>query len=190
MGPRRPLTSKTLRAKIFGAELFRDKKDAESSFYKEKASAKVTGSKISNMEESAAASGISRPTLSKYFNDPESVRVSTRFKIERALETNDYPPNIYAINQNRRLTKDVGIVVPYLSDPFFAEIARNVETLAIKTGYRPSLLSSQGNRTQEVENLDGLRSIKPAGVLLAPLGRTSDALAVEKNLRRCSYSSV
>jgi DNA-binding LacI/PurR family transcriptional regulator len=131
------------------------------------------------MEEFAAVSGISRPTVSKYFNDPNSVRRSTRARIEQALEQYDYRPNIYAINQNRRLTKNVGIVVPYLSDPFFAEIARNVENLVIAAGYRPILLSSQGEAAQENDNLDSLRSIKPAGVLLAPLGRGSDRAAVE-----------
>ena len=43
--------------------------------------------KIKNMEEFAEVSGISRPTVSKYFNDPDSVRKSTRGKIEAALET-------------------------------------------------------------------------------------------------------
>jgi DNA-binding LacI/PurR family transcriptional regulator len=64
------------------------------------------------MEDFAAASGISRPTVSKYFNDPESVRPSTRQKIEEALERFAYRPNIYAMNQNRRATKNIGIVVP------------------------------------------------------------------------------
>ncbi|NNE89914.1 MAG: LacI family DNA-binding transcriptional regulator, partial [Silicimonas sp.] len=43
-------------------------------------------SKIRNMEEFASLSGISRPTVSKYFNDPASVRASTRAKIEDALK--------------------------------------------------------------------------------------------------------
>lgn len=134
--------------------------------------------KIRNMEEFAAASGISRPTVSKYFNDPGSVRQSTRNRIEQALERYDYRPNIYAMNQNRRLTKNIGIMVPYLADPFFAEIARNIENLVIGAGYRPILLSSHGDRRQEVENLESLRSIRPAGALIAPLGRTSDRDAV------------
>ena len=33
------------------------------------------------------------------------------FKIEAALEKFDYRPNIYAINQNRRQTKNIGLVV-------------------------------------------------------------------------------
>jgi DNA-binding LacI/PurR family transcriptional regulator len=126
------------------------------------------------MEEFASVSGISRPTLSKFFNDPASVRASTRQKIEAALEQYDYRPNLYAINQNRRLTKNIGIVVPYLSDPFFAEIARTIEAHILETGYRPVLLGSHGSAELEVENLENLRLIKPAGVLLAPLGRESD----------------
>ncbi|MBL4808062.1 MAG: LacI family DNA-binding transcriptional regulator [Rhodobacteraceae bacterium] len=130
--------------------------------------------KIKNMEDFASVSGISRPTISKYFNDPGSVRKSTRERIEHALEKFDYRPNMYAVNQNRRLTKNIGVVVPYLSDPFFAEMARNIENLITAAGYRPVLLGSHGDPQQEVDNLNNLRSIKPAGVLLAPLGRTSN----------------
>ncbi len=136
--------------------------------------------KIKNMEEFASVSGISRPTVSKYFNDPASVRNSTRKRIEIAIEKYDYRPNIYAMNQNRKLTKTVGIVVPYLADPFFAEIARSIEQRCIDAGYRPTLFSSHGDETLENDILDGLRSLKPAGVLLAPLGRGSDRAVLEK----------
>lgn len=134
----------------------------------------MSGSKIRNMEEFASVSGISRPTVSKYFNDPSSVRQSTRHRIESALERYDYRPNIYAVNQNRRLTKNIGIVVPYLADPFFAEIARLIERRCIIAGYSPSTFSAHGDPKRENDILETLRSIRPAGVLIAPLGRTSD----------------
>lgn len=140
----------------------------------------MSTSKIRNMEEFAAFSGISRPTISRFFHDPESVRQSTREKLEQALKQCDYRPNIFAINQNRKLTKNLGIVVPYLADPFFAEMARRIETLVIAAGFRPILLSSHGDPTLEIENLNSLRAIKPAGVLLAPLGRTSDKRGLDK----------
>lgn len=135
---------------------------------------------IRNMEQFSALVGVSRPTVSKFFNDPESVKASTRARIEAALQEHDYRPNIYAMNQNRKLTKNVGIVVPYLADPFFAEIARNIEQRCIDAGYRPTLYSSHGQQELENEILESLRSIKPAGVLMAPLGRGSDYKAVEK----------
>lgn len=139
----------------------------------------MSQSKIRNMEEFAAISGISRPTVSKYFHDPNSVRKSTRSRIEAALEKYDYRPNIYAMNQNRKLTKNIGIVVPYLADPFFAEIVRVIESRCIEAGFTPSLFSSHGDPAHEADVLDSLRSMKPAGVLLAPLGRQSDKSVIE-----------
>ncbi|NOD97637.1 substrate-binding domain-containing protein [Ruegeria sp. HKCCD6228] len=130
--------------------------------------------RIRNMEEFAAVSGISRPTVSKYFNDPDSVRATTRKKIETALEEHDYHPNVFAMNQNRRRTKNIGVVVPNLADPFFSEIARRVELACIEAGYSPILLSSHGNPEMERDNLTSLRSLKAAGVLLAPFGRLSE----------------
>lgn len=140
----------------------------------------MSGPKIRNMEEFAAVSGLSRPTVSKYFQDPLSVRPSTRARIEEALERYEYRPNMFAMNQNRKLTKNVGIVVPYLADPFFAELARNIEQRCIDVGYRPTLYSAHGQQDLENDILDSLRSLKPAGVLLAPLGRGSDRSVVEK----------
>ena len=134
--------------------------------------------KIRNMEEFASISGISRPTVSKYFHDPASVRSSTRAKIEAALEKHDYQPNVFAMNQNRRTTKNIGVVVPNLADPFFSEIGRRVELACIEAGYSPILLSSHGRAEMERDNLNSLRSLKPAGVLLAPFGRMSDYEAI------------
>jgi DNA-binding LacI/PurR family transcriptional regulator len=136
--------------------------------------------KIRNMEEFATLSGISRPTVSKYFNDPASVRTKTRQRIEAALERYDFRPNIYAVNQNRSLTKNVGIVVPYLADPFFAEIARMIERRCIEAGFSPILYSAHGELKLEIEILEGLAALKPAGVFLAPLGRLSDRRAIAR----------
>ena len=136
--------------------------------------------RIQTMEDFASASGISRPTVSKYFNDPESVRNSTRERIEEALERFDYTPNIFAVNQNRRKTRNIGIIVPYLADPFFAEMARMIERRCIDAGYWPILFSSHGQRQLEINALETLRTLKPAGALIAPLGRASDLEAIKK----------
>ena len=134
--------------------------------------------RVRNMEEFASLSGLSRPTVSKYFHDPASVRPTTRARIEEALDRYEFRPNVYAMNQNRKLTKSVGIVVPLLADPYFAEISRKLEQRCLEAGYRPTLFSSHGDPAHETEVLDGLVSLKPAGVLLAPLGRASDADAI------------
>ncbi|WP_435310810.1 LacI family DNA-binding transcriptional regulator [Primorskyibacter sedentarius] len=140
----------------------------------------MAGQKIKNMDELAKVSSISRPTLSKYFNDPESVRKTTRQKIETALEKYDYRPNIFAINQNRKLTKTIGILVPYLADPFFAEIARRIELSCIEAGFWPTVFSAHGEQELENNALATMQSLRPAGALIAPLGRRSDFEAVRR----------
>jgi len=140
----------------------------------------MSGRKIKNMEEFAEVSGISRPTVSKYFNNPDSVRKSTRGRIEAALELYDYRPNIFAINQNRKLTKNIGIVVPYLADPFFAEIVRNIERRCIDAGFWPIVFSAHGQQGLENNALSTLQSLRPAGALIAPMGRRSDLDAVDR----------
>lgn len=134
----------------------------------------MDGRKIKNMEEFAEVSGISRPTVSKYFHDPESVRKSTRGKIEAALDAYDYRPNLFAINQNRKLTKTIGIVAPYLADPFFAEMVRLIERRCIDKGFWPIVFSAHGQQELENNALSTLQSLRPAGALIAPLGRSSD----------------
>ncbi|RYH04261.1 LacI family transcriptional regulator [Salipiger sp. IMCC34102] len=136
--------------------------------------------KIKNMEEFAEVSGISRPTVSKYFHDPDSVRKSTRAKIEAALETYDYRPNIFAINQNRKLTKTIGVLVPYLSDPFFAEMVRLIERRCIDAGFWPIVFSAHGQQSLENNALSTLETLRPAGALIAPLGRSSDFEVVQQ----------
>ena len=136
--------------------------------------------KIQTMEDFAVASGISRPTVSKFFNDPDSVRSTTRERIELALKKFNYTPNLFAVNQNRRKTKNIGVIVPYLADPFFAEMARMIERRCIDAGYWPILFSSHGQRQMEIKALETLRSLKPAGALIAPLGRASDLEAIGK----------
>ena len=140
----------------------------------------MAGKRVKNMEEFAELSGISRPTLSKYFHDPESVRTSTRARVESALEKYDYRPNIFAVNQNRKLTRTIGIVVPYLADPFFAEMVRMIERLCIDAGYWPVVFSAHGEMELENNALSTLASLRPAGALIAPLGRRSDLESVQR----------
>jgi DNA-binding LacI/PurR family transcriptional regulator len=134
--------------------------------------------KLRNMKEFSSVTGLSRPTVSKYFDDPKSVRASTRARIEAALEEYDYRPNFFAVNQNRRNPKTLGIVVPQFTDPFYAEIVGLIERAAIDAGYSAITLSSHGSPEDEARAIEMIRSLNIGGVILSPLGRDSDAEAI------------
>lgn len=135
---------------------------------------------MKTMEEFAAASGLSRPTLSKYFTDPNSVRPTTRERVEAALRKLDYKPNLFAQNLNRRTPRIIGVVVPYTTDPFFAEVIRHIETRCLEAGFLAIVLSSHGDPELEARAIETLESLKIAGAIVAPLGFHSDVALVRR----------
>jgi LacI family transcriptional regulator, repressor for deo operon, udp, cdd, tsx, nupC, and nupG len=135
--------------------------------------ASASQARIRTMEDFSVASGISRPTLSRFFNDPESVRPATRQRIEEAINRLGYRPNLFAVNFNRRNPKTVGIIVPTLLDPFYAALVQRIEFQASAAGYWTVIQSSQGDADREAEAVATLVSTKSAGAIVAPLGEAS-----------------
>lgn len=131
--------------------------------------------RIKTMEEFSAASGISRPTLSRFFNDPQSVRPTSRARIEEAMSRFGYRPNLFAVNFNRRNPKTLGILVPSLMDPFYAGIVQCIERQALEAGYWTLIQNCQGAPEWEAEAIATLMSLNVAGIVAIPLGHASRA---------------
>jgi DNA-binding LacI/PurR family transcriptional regulator len=135
--------------------------------------AAVRSKKIGTMEEFARAVGLSRPTVSKFFQDPASVRPKTRARIEAALKQSGFRPNIFAVNLNRRRTKIIGLIVPDPTDPFYMTLAQRIETEATEAGYLALVLSSNGRPEVEARAIETITALNVAGAIIAPLGETS-----------------
>ncbi len=142
------------------------------------------------MAEFAALAGFSRPTVSRYFRDPQSVLPSTRRRIEQALETYSYRPNLLAANLNRRNTRILGVLVPNINDPFYTELIRNIEIEASGRGYFTIALSSHGEAQGERRAIERLLSMNVFGVVAAPLGFASDLEGFEQLGRRVPLVTV
>ncbi|WP_088562801.1 LacI family DNA-binding transcriptional regulator [Arboricoccus pini] len=137
------------------------------------------------MEDFAEFVGLSRPTVSKYFNNPTSVRRRTRSLIEVALKESGFRPNMFAVNLNRRYSNIIGIIIPNSTDPFYMALTRHVELIADKAGFLTFVLSSDGNAELEARAINTLKSLNVAGALMAPLGIKSH----QKTLRALGEST-
>ncbi len=133
--------------------------------------------KINTMKELSAEIGISRPTLSRYFQDPDAVRASTRKKIAAELERVDYVYNFIATRQNRKSTGMIGVIVPHFNDLFFTSLLEAIDAAARASGLTVLTQSSHGDEGQETRALEKLRSMSVDGAVIAPLGAPSSDLA-------------
>ncbi len=129
----------------------------------------MTKKTIRTMEEFASAVGLSRPTVSKYFQDPGSVRPKVRQRIEVGLDETGFRPNLLAINLNRRRTRIIGLVFPNSLDPFYMGLRQFIEAKAREAGYLSFVFSSEGNPELEEEAIETLVSLNAAGVVMAPV---------------------
>lgn len=134
---------------------------------------KATGPRIRSMEELSTTIGISRPTLSKYFQDAASVRGSTRVRIESALESVNYVPNFFATRMNRKSTRLIGVIVPYLNDLFFTSLIQAIEETALRSDFTVIIQCAHGDPALEARAARNLLSMSADGVILAPIGETS-----------------
>ncbi len=128
---------------------------------------------IRTMEDFSEFVGLSRPTVSKYFSDPSSVRPKTRELIEAAIKQSGFRPNLFAVNLNRRRTTILGIIIPNQLDHFYMAMTKRLQTLAEQRGYLAIVLSSDGKPELEKQAIETLRSLNVAGAIIAPLGEES-----------------
>lgn len=135
---------------------------------------------IRTMEDFSDFVGLSRPTVSKYFNDPSSVRKKTRDAIEEALRKSGFRPNMFAVNLNRRRSNIIGIVIPNSLDPFFMGLIRRIEILASQAGFLVFVLSCDGRRDIQEEAIRTFRSMNVAGAIIAPVGQSEGSPLLEQ----------
>ena len=130
--------------------------------------------KINTMMELSKAIDVSRPTLSKYFQNPKSLKESTVKKIEQKLLEVDYVYNFIATRQNRKSTGLLGVIVPTFKDLFMASLLRSIERAAINAGFTMIAQSAEGSIDGEIRAVELLRSMGVDGAIIAPQG-SSDA---------------
>jgi DNA-binding LacI/PurR family transcriptional regulator len=138
---------------------------------------------IKTMEEFSRFVGLSRPTVSKYFHNPASVRKTTRAKIEQAIAKSGFKPNLFAVNLNRRRSNILGVIIPNALDPFFMALAQRIEEVAAEAGFLSFILSSEGRIGKQEEAIATLSSLNVAGAIVAPTGYGGAGRALER-LRR------
>jgi DNA-binding LacI/PurR family transcriptional regulator len=78
----------------------------------------------------ALAAGVSASTVSRALSSPEMVNSTTREKVRRAADRLGYRPNRAARGLITGRTGNLGLIVPDLSNPFFADVVKGAQARA------------------------------------------------------------
>ncbi len=96
------------------------------------------------------------------------VGTTTREVVERAAAELNYIPNALARGLKTRRSGLIGLVIPEIADPFFAELAQRVEQAASLRGYQVLLGASLGDRERETTYLNLMVAHEVDGAIVCP----------------------
>jgi DNA-binding LacI/PurR family transcriptional regulator len=131
-----------------------------------------------SVNDVARHAGVSNATVSRVMNDPDAVTVQTRQRVRQAFEALGYRPNRVARRLRRKSGQRdlVGLMIPDIQNPFFADLARGVEDVAAAHGIAVILCNSNDEPAKERFYFDVMRAEAVDGAIVVPV--TEDDPAV------------
>ncbi len=121
------------------------------------------------MQDVAAMAGVSIKTVSNVLNGYQYIRPETRQRVEDAIGRLGYQINLTARNLRQGRTGMIGLALPELSLPYFAELADSVIEAADAAGLTVLIEQTGAVREREIEVLTGQRRRLADGLLFSPL---------------------
>jgi LacI family transcriptional regulator len=118
------------------------------------------------MKDIARELGVSVVTVSKVLRNHEDISDATRKRVLDKVKELNYRPNLAARGLVTGRSYLVGLIVPDLVHPFFAEVAKQIAKALVKKGYYLIISSSEEDARLEQRELDQM------------LGRGLDAIII------------
>lgn len=128
------------------------------------------------MKDVAALAGVSVGTVSNVLNQPEKVATATRERVQLVIGHLGFVPNRGAAALRSGRSRMIALLVPDITNPFFAEVARGAVDAADARGFMLTLCHSDGQASREQRYLDVLQELRVAGVLITPVGHPPGGL--------------
>jgi DNA-binding LacI/PurR family transcriptional regulator len=129
------------------------------------------------LHDVAREAGVSIKTVSNVINGRPNIRDSTKQRVLDAVSKLGYAPNLSARSLRMGRTGMIGLALPELTLPYFAELADKVITAAEKRGLVVLIEQTNRSRSRELEVLRGTRPRMIDGLLYSPLELTQEDTA-------------
>lgn len=135
------------------------------------------------MKDIAKELGLSIATVSRVVNGHENVSEETKKKVQDFIEKKNYTPNVIAQNLSKMENKTVALLVPNISNPFFATLINYICKNFNKCGYQIALYNTVESLEQEKEAIKNIMGHRIAGVIAILIAGEYEVNPLEPLLR-------
>lgn len=142
---------------------------------------------MSTIKDVAARAGVSFTTVSHVLNETRPVSADARRRVLAAVEEIGYLPSAVARSLRKSETKIIGVLVPNVNNPFFAELVVGVEECCRLAGYSVFLCNSDNNPKRQQQYMRTLLEKRVDGLLLSSAG---DAAALARIFKMATVPTV
>jgi len=123
---------------------------------------------MSTIEDVAKLAKVSIATVSRVINNSSAnVREETRNRILEAIKELDYHPNALAKGLQLNKTMNIGVIIPDISNPYYAEIVRGIQDEADELGYGVIMQNTDWNLERIVKQIYLLREKLADGIIFS-----------------------
>lgn len=113
----------------------------------------------------ARESKVSMATVSRVLNGNSNVRPATKNKVMNVINKMEYRPNAVARGLASKKTTTVGVIIPDVTDEYFASLARGIDDIASMYKYNIILANSDDDSSKQVKVLNNLLSKQVDGII-------------------------
>ena len=134
------------------------------------------------LKDVAKLAGVSTAVVSYVVNDgPKNVSPASEAKVREAIRLLGYQPNVAARALRSGSSRLLAIVLPDVTNPFFASLAQAVEEAAAERGYSLIIASSGHSLATERSLLGDLAGRRVDGVFLCSVAGVPDVRGLESS---------
>lgn len=154
----------------------------------------------STIVDIAERARVSTMTVSRVINNSGYVATETRRRVEAAIRELNYQPNLMARSLINRKSSFVYVIVPDISNPFYADLTKGVEHVAHRAGYNIILSNAYWKESVELAHIEAARGRMAEGIILVlpvltekkiiECANTIPLVVVDKHVRSRQIDSI
>lgn len=124
-----------------------------------------------SLKDIAEALNLSKATVSWILSgqgESKGFSEKTIKRVKEYAESVNYRPNLLARSLSLGTSNTIGLIIPFLGDTFYGQLAAAIESEATRNKYALIVCSSEGNGDKEYDLIRTLKSKQVDGIIIAP----------------------